>query len=68
MHFFKYFIKKDFSRVETGAGLGDPSPLGEGLGVQILPSIWFEDGGRCIEAGVGTGMLKAAPDPLHWHV
>jgi len=60
--FFKYFIKKEFSRV--GLGSGDPSPLGVGLGVQILPPIWFGDGGgcSCMEAGAGTGMLKPASD------
>jgi len=47
--------------VGAGAGTGDPSPLGAGLGVQFLPPIKFGDGGGCMEAGAETGMLKPAP-------
>jgi len=37
--FFKYFIKNRVFAGGVGAGPGDPSPLGVGLGVQFLPPI-----------------------------
>ena len=57
--FFKYFIK---NRVFTGGGgAGTPVPIGGGVGCLIFTFEWC--GGRCMEAGVGTGMLKSAPLP-----
>jgi len=54
--------------VGAGAGAGDPSQLGAGLGVQFLPPIKFGGGCGCMEAGAGTGMLKPAPDLPRCHV
>lgn len=63
MYFFKYFIKNWV--FADGGGSRDPSPLGAGLGVQFLPSIWFGDrdkgGDGCMDAGARTGYLNPPP-------
>ena len=51
-----------------GGGAGRPVPIGGGVGCSIFTPIWFGDGGGCMKAGAGTGILKPVPDPPRCHV
>jgi len=47
--------------VGVGSGLGNPSPLGAGLGVNFLSSTGLRAGDGYSEAG--ASMLKPVPSP-----
>ena len=68
--FFKYFIKNRFFAGGDRGGFGRPVPIEGEVGCSIFTPISFGDGagGGCMEAGVGTEMLKPAPNPPRCHV